>query len=204
MTRVFAAFFAAFLWLTPNLSEAGDISGTVDRLIGTAVATSDNMDRPLGRGAVIFVGDRVATGAKTRLRLRMINGATITLGDNSAIVIEATEREKGGSSILRSLQGVLLAVTAALTPSDKETMTIKTSEAVLGIRGTTVWLQQETGHIGAIMLSGSSVVVQSPLGTVELSTPLAGTDVFAGKPPTTPKQWGQKRIDKANRSVAFE
>jgi hypothetical protein len=83
-------------------------------------------------------------------------------------------------------------------------MAIKTPVAVLGIRGTEVWAEQQPDHLGVVLLSGASVLVTAPEGAVELNAPLLGTDVFAGKAPTAPKTWGQKRIDAARRSVAFE
>lgn len=206
MARVFAAWVLAVLAGWPALAQQAEIAGTVNRLSGAATATRGNISLPLGDGMIVLVGDRVATGDDTRLRLRLISGATITLGDNSSIVVEAQEAKRGGQAVLEFFQGVFFAVTGAVTdaPPPEDAMIIRTPSAVLGIRGTTVWAEQQPEHLGVLMLEGESVVVTAPTGTVVLSAPLLGTDVRAGAPPTDPKRWGRKRIDAAVRSVAFE
>jgi hypothetical protein len=191
-------------------AQPAEPAATVNRLSGVATAMRGTVSVPLSNGMIVRVGDRISTGDDTRLRLRLISGATVTLGDNSSIVVEAQEAKRGGQSVLEFFQGVFLAVTATVTAASppaeptEEPMIIRTRNAVLGIRGTTVWAEQEVDHLGVIMLAGRGVTVAAPTGTVVLSAPLLGTDVRTGQPPTDPKRWGQKRIDAANRSVAFE
>lgn len=206
MTRTLATMALLMLIAWPVHGQQARTAGVVDRLDGRATATRGNLSLPLDDGMVVLEGDRVATGADTRLRLRLISGATIVLGDNSAIVVEAQEARRGGRSVLEFLEGVFLAVTAAVTdsPPPEDAMIIRTPSAVLGIRGTEVWGEHQPDHLGVIMLSGKGVVVTAPGGTVVLDAPLLGTDVRAGAPPTAPKSWGQKRIDAAMRSVAFD
>jgi hypothetical protein len=206
MTRTLAAIALLMLISWPVHGQQARTAGVVDRLEGRATATRGNLSLPLDDGMVVLEGDRVATGADTRLRLRLISGATLVLGDNSAIVVEAQEARRGGRSVLEFFEGVFLAVTAAVTesPAPEETMIIRTPSAVLGIRGTEVWGEHRPDHLGVIMLSGKGVVVTAPGGTVVLDARLLGTDVRAGTPPTAPKSWGQKRIDAAMRSVAFD
>ncbi len=206
MTRTLAAIALLMLISWPVHGQQARTAGVVDRLEGRATATRGNLSLPLDDGMVVLEGDRVATGADTRLRLRLISGATLVLGDNSAIVVEAQEARRGGQSVLEFLEGVFLAVTAAVTdsPPPEDAMIIRTPSAVLGIRGTEVWGEHQPDHLGVIMLSGKGVVVTAPGGTVVLDAPLLGTDVRAGAPPTAPKSWGQKRIDAAMRSVAFD
>jgi len=206
MARAFAALVLAFLVSWPAYAQQAETAGTVNRLSGVATATRGKISLPLSNGMMVLVGDRVSTGDDTRLRLSLISGATITLGDNSSIIVEAQEAKRGGQAVLEFVRGVFLAVTSAVTDSPplEDTMKVRTPNAVLGIRGTTVWGEQQPNHLGVIMLSGKGVAVTAPEGTVVLNAPLLGTDVRSGEPPTSPKRWGQKRIDAANRSVAFE
>lgn len=206
MAQAFAAMVLAFLISWPADAQQAETAGTVNRLSGVATATRGNISLTLGDGMIVLVGDKVSTGNDTRLRLQLISGATITLGDNSSIIVEAQEAKRGGQAVLEFVRGMFLAVTGAVTdaPPPEDAMKIRTPSAVLGIRGTTVWGEQQPDHLGVIMLSGKSVAVTAPEGSVVLSAPLLGTDVRPGTPPTSPKRWGQKRIDAANRSVAFE
>ena len=202
--RALAALVLVVLIGWPAHAQRAETAGTISQLKGAATATRGNVGLPLGIGMVVLVGDRISTGKDTRLRLRLTSGATIVLGDNSSIIVEAHESKVGGRSVLEFFQGVFLAVTAAVTESPTDSMTIRTPNAVLGIRGTEVWGEQQPDHFAAIMLSGKGVLVTAPEGAVELNAPLLGTDVRTGKAPTTPKAWGRKRIDAARRSVAFE
>lgn len=206
MTRALAPLVLMMVMSWPAQGQQAQTAGTVDRLNGSAIATRGDIRLPLSNGMVVLVGDRVSTSDNTRLRLRLISGATIALGDNSSITVEAQEAMRGGPSVLEFFQGVFLAVTSAVTDSSPATnpMTIRTPSAVLGIRGTEIWGEQQPDHLGVVMLSGKGVVVTAPEGTVELTAPLLGTDVRPGKPPTPAKRWGEKRIEAASRSVAFE
>ncbi len=206
MRRALAALVLVALISWPALGQQPQTAGVVDRLVGAATATRGSIGLPLSDGMVVLVGDRIATGGDTRLRLRLISGATVVLGDNSSITVEAQEAKRGGHAVLEFLHGVFLAVTSSVTDVEPPTepMKIRTPNAILGIRGTTIWGEHQPDHLGVIMLSGKGVVVTAPEGVVTLTAPLEGTDVRTGKAPTTPKQWGQKRIDAANRSVAFE
>lgn len=210
MARALALLVLAVMLSWPALGQQPQTAGVVDRLVGAATATRGGIGLPLSDGMVVLVGDKIATGDATRLRLRLISGAAVVLGDNSSITVEAQEAKRGGHTVLEFFHGVFLAVTSSVSDAEvpaeppAEPMKIRTPNAVLGIRGTTVWGEQQQDHLGVIMLSGKGVVVTAPMGIVTLTAPLEGTDVRTGKAPTTPKQWGQKRIDAANRSVAFE
>lgn len=204
MGRALAAFILVLVLVMPAYGQEDKPAGTIDRLVGAATATRGGITRMVAIGMNVFVGDRISTGGDTRLHLRLASGASIALGDNSSISIEAVEAKDSGQSVLKFFEGVMLAVSAAVTGPPADSMAIKTPVAVLGIRGTEVWAEQQPDHLGVVMLSGASVLVTAPKGAVELAAPLLGTDVYAGKAPTTPKAWGQKRIDGARRSVAFE
>lgn len=206
MARTLAVLVLMALIQWPAQAQQPQTAGTVNRLNGSATATRGDIAVALDTGMVVLVGDRISTGDDTRLRLLLTSGATIVLGDNSSITVEAHEPTAGGRSLLEFFHGVFLAVTAAVkdAPPPEESMIIRTPNAVLGIRGTEVWGEQQPGHLGVLMLSGKGVAVAAPEGTVVLSAPRQGTDVRTGEPPTAPKGWGQKRIDAAYRSVAFE
>lgn len=206
MARTLAALVLLVLTGWPAQGQQPQTAGTVNRLSGTATATRGDIVVALDAGTVVLVGDRISTGDDTRLRLLLTSGATIVLGDNSSVTVEAHEPAAGGLSVLELIHGVFLAVTAAVkdTPPPDDAMIIRTPNAVLGIRGTEVLAEQQPDHLGVLMLSGTAVAVTAPEGTVTLSGPLLGTDVRTGNPPTPPKRWGQKRVDAAHRSVAFE
>ncbi|MBL8668253.1 MAG: hypothetical protein JNM48_12395 [Rhodospirillales bacterium] len=83
--RVLLLCFVVVLIAAP--AGAVDLAGSVAKLQGSAVATATTgFSRPLQNGSTILVGDRIATGADSRLRMN--DGAIVTLGSTSTITIE--------------------------------------------------------------------------------------------------------------------
>jgi len=191
------------LLASPPAMSADILAGTVTRLQGMAQALRNNFGRPLSENMEIFVGERIVTGAATRIELRMIDGAVITLGDNTSITIDAYDNDAGRAT-MDVTNGVFLATSGAIAKYGPNRFQMKTPSAVLGIRGTTVWGQQKPDHLAVLMLSGTSVKITTASGAVVLSKPNDGTDSFAGRPPTQPKTWGAKRIAASADLVSFD
>jgi hypothetical protein len=81
---------------------------------------------------------------------------------------------------------------------------VKTSLAVLGVRGTDFWggfgLTPE--GIDVVMLSGKGVYVTNRQGeTVELNADGLGTTVLANMPPKTPIKWKDEKVAKAIATI---
>lgn len=202
--RVLALFivFVSFLAAPPAIS-ADSLAGTVSRLKGTAHATRNNFTRPLSVEMEIFVGERIVTGDATRIEIRMIDGAVVTLGDNTMMTIDAYDNDRGLAA-MDVTNGVFLATSGAIAKYGPDRFQMKTPSAVLGIRGTTVWGQQQPDHLAVVMLSGTSVTVSTANGSVVLSKLNDGTDAFAGRAPSQPKTWGAKRIAASAALVSFD
>lgn len=201
----FAAALVAIclLLITTPAMAAQVIAGTVARVQGTAMASSGGLSRRLAADSAVFVGDVIATGEGSRLLIRLGEGTTITLGDRSSITIEQPETEQLGG-LVDVLRGVFVATTRAIADLGRNSLTVKTPGAVLGVRGTTVWGEQGAGRLGVSMLAGKQVVVTTAYGTVVLDQVNDGTDVIAGEPPTPVKTWGENRLQAARAKVAFE
>lgn len=199
-----AVFLAICLLLTaaPAMA-AGVIAGTVARVQGTATAATGGLTRSLAADSTVFVGDVIATGEASRLLIRLGEGTTITLGDRSSITIEQPETAELGG-LVDVLRGVFVATTRAIADLGRNSLTVKTPGAVLGVRGTTVWGEQGADRLGVAMLAGTQVIVTSAYGTVVLDRVNDGTDVIAGEPPTPVKTWGEARLQAARAKVAFE
>lgn len=198
---------AAAAWtFDGGTARAIDLAGRVERLQGSAIAVgSTGFSRPLQPGSTILVGDRVETGADSRLRLRMNDGAVMTLGSSSVVTIETyDEDEAAGKALLDVIQGVFLAASGAIARLGPESFQIRTPVAVLGVRGTELWGDALPDRLAVAMLSGTGVIVTTAVGTVELTQPEQGVDVFAGQPLPQPRTWSPERLERARVQVAFE
>jgi hypothetical protein len=192
-------------WLVAEPASAIDLAGSVVKLQGSATATAGTgFSRPLQEGSTILVGDRIITGADSRLRLRMTDGAVLTMGSSSTMVVEAwDEDESVGRAVLDVVEGVFLAASGAIARLGPDRMVVTTPVATLGIRGTEVWGDVLPGRLAVALLSGTGIVVNTPGGAVEMATPGTGLDVVAGEPLPQIKQWGPPRLAAAAAAVAF-
>jgi Uncharacterized protein conserved in bacteria len=183
-----------------------DLAGTVERLQGGATAIGSNgFSRPLQEGSTILVGDRITTGAAARLRLRMNDGALLTLGNSSTLTIDAyDESEATGRAVLGVVEGAFLAATGAIARGASDRFVVNTPVATIGIRGTEVWGEQVSNRLAVAMLSGTGVVVSTPDGVAELTTPEDGVDVVLGEALSAPKRWGKARLAAAIATVSFD
>lgn len=186
--------------LTP--AHAADVAGTVARLQGSATAALAGSSRDLTEGAPLQFGDRIMTGAASRLEMRMHDGAVITLGENANFTIGAFEREERGG-VYGLLRGAFLAVSGKINDTTSSPMTVISPIATAGIRGTTIWGEQSPDKLEMALFDGTHAFVEAQGRHVDLTDPLFGTTVVAGQPPTKPKRWGDPKIAKAKASVAF-
>src|SRR6476620_5630177 len=61
--------------------------GTVSRLVGTPSILRGGQQLAAERGMVLREGDRVVTGAGGRLEITAADGSTITVGDQTTVVL---------------------------------------------------------------------------------------------------------------------
>ncbi|GMR01331.1 MAG: hypothetical protein BMS9Abin19_0703 [Gammaproteobacteria bacterium] len=112
--------------------------GTVAESSGSVVAVDKRkISRKLTRGNAVYLGDKVITGEKGSVRLKMIDDAVLDLRCFSIMVIEeyalnTTSRR----SILNLLQGSLKKVTGQIGKMAEDVYELKTPVASVGVRGT--------------------------------------------------------------------
>ncbi|MCW5699681.1 MAG: FecR domain-containing protein [Rhodospirillales bacterium] len=199
--RLIVLVFA--LLVTITAAHSAEIAGKVSRLQGAATATASGVSRDLKAGAAIMFGDRILTGESSRLEMRMHDGAVITLGDNAHFTIGEFESDDRGG-VFGLFRGAFLAVSGKINESTSSPLTVLTPNAVAGVRGTTIWGEQDGETLSMALFEGKLLFVESRGLRVDLTEPLFGTTVKAGKRPTKPKRWGDAKIEKAKASVAFK
>jgi len=112
--------------------------GTVTESEGSVVAVDKRkISRKLTKGKPVYLGDKVITGEKGYVRLKMIDDAVLDLRCFSIMVIEeyalnTTNRR----SILNLLQGSLKKVTGQIGKMTEDVYELKTPVASIGVRGT--------------------------------------------------------------------
>lgn len=202
----FVLVILAFGGSTALYAEQEEVAGVVVRLQGNAVAMQDALPRPLKESDKIFRGDVISTGKGTRIEMRMLDDAVMTLGEKTIFVV--TDYIAEGTDPIASfrlMQGAFKAVSGAIAKSREGAFTVATETATIGIRGTTFWGGSLDGDFEVALLDGKGVFVETKAGRVELTTVGQGTKIVsAEKKPSHPKVWGQGKVDRAIATVSFK
>jgi len=193
------------LFVASQLAVAADParSGEVTLLKGRASVMQGNQNVRLYRGASVIVGDRLVTGKGARLKLRMIDGTEITLGENTEFIVRQYEvNENAGTGLLELTKGFFRAVTGKITKLRDNSFQVKTPLAIVGVRGTDFWGEQSPTRLRIALLGGTSVVVRNEAGSVEITESGFGTEVTsASVAPKAPFRWNPEELKRAAGTV---
>lgn len=189
----------------PASAADEDVAGTVARLQGSAVAMQDAVPRPLKVGSKVLRGDVISTGRDSRLEMRMIDDAVMTLGARAVfVVIDYVAQGTQPNAAMRLLEGAFSAVSGKMMKAADARFVVETETATIGIRGTTFWGGKLDQAFEVALLEGGQVVVENKAGRVVIDKVGDGTRVAAADaPPTPPKAWAAAKIDRAKATVAF-
>lgn len=113
------------------------------------IVAPDGKSRPAARGDVVDEGDTVVTGATGALHLRMLDDGIIAVRANTRMRINQfrwSGKEDGSErSLLDLVKGGFRTITGVIGRRNKDTYTINTPIATIGIRGT----DHEVYHLDA-------------------------------------------------------
>ncbi|MCG5540269.1 MULTISPECIES: FecR family protein [unclassified Halorhodospira] len=132
-----AALLSGTATLAPLTVAAEERIGIVLANRGDPVLIRDGEEQSVGRRDEIRAGDRLRTDERSRLQMRLEDGQTLSLTENTELHIEAYafDEESGTGESRKSLiEGGLRAITGQI--SGEGDYTIETEVATIGIRGT--------------------------------------------------------------------
>ncbi|MCG5533992.1 FecR domain-containing protein [Halorhodospira sp. 9621] len=132
-----AALLSGTATLAPLAVGAEERIGIVLANRGDPVLIRDGEEQSVGRRDEIRAGDRLRTDERSRLQMRLEDGQTLSLTENTELHIEAyafDEKSGTGESRKSLIEGGLRAITGQI--SGEGDYTIETEVATIGIRGT--------------------------------------------------------------------
>lgn len=119
--------------------QAAEMAGKIIFAKGDALARGDDgRDRALKRSAPIYSGDTLITG-EGQIQVRFTDGGFISMQPHSRFAINAYQFDANAAndkSSFELLKGGLRAVTGTIGVRSKETYSVTTPVATIGIRGT--------------------------------------------------------------------
>jgi hypothetical protein len=191
-------YLGIVLLTSVGLAQPPDSIGRVVALAGQATVQHKGQTQaePLMMQSVLHRDDFIRTQAASKVRIALVDGTTLALGEQSTLyigdVVQSAPRSR--STWLTMVAGVFRLVVDKVLPGS--TFEVHTTNAVAAVRGTD-WLGQVTPEATAIVVLQGEVAVKQGRpevqGTVLLSAGM-GTDVVGPQAPTPAKQWGAARV----------
>ena len=131
---------------TVETAPQRDLVGSVTQFKGLAFAEFEKEKRVLEEGAPIFQGDRIVTGGKARLILKMKDDAVIALGEDSEFLVQqytfkvrsdnTISDDDGNKGQVELTKGVAKFTSGRLGQLKKKPFHLVTPVATMGVRGT--------------------------------------------------------------------
>lgn len=168
LTKV--VYSACFLLLISiaNISFAA-VAGKVIMVTGTATATdAQGVKRTLQRRSDIHEQDVITTAANSRIQIRFIDNALLTLQPNSQINIreyQLAQMDSTENKVLMDLvEGGFRSLTGTIGKGTPEAYKVNTPTASIGIRGT----------LYSVLIQGDTLLAGVWQGGISLNTPDGG------------------------------
>jgi len=97
--------------------------------------------RPLAPGTELRAGDRIRTGAGSRVHLKLPEGSSVKLGENARFEFAELppERDSVFRAALRVLEGAFRFTTDALSKARRREVSVSVGTVIAGVRGTDLW-----------------------------------------------------------------
>jgi len=188
-TRIVLMAFATALAAGPAWARVGVTSVTNGDPLGQPPAAPE---RVLRVGIDVQANERITTRADDRAHVVFLDGTALTIGPNSALVIDKYVYDpdrKAGDIALSVTRGTFRFVGGAISKNNE--VTIKTPSATIGIRGGIVTFSvNDSGATTANFLYGTSMRVTA-LGATQTAT-RNGSEITVpvGATPTLPSLGG--------------
>lgn len=163
------AFGAALTALTSGLFAAGFVGQAV-KTLGDIRLARDGADMTVGPGTALQLGDVIKTGPGARLRLRLVDGSIMTLGENTTLSIDifAVDGTNKSRTVVMTLLTGIVNAAAAKSGEDEFDYQIRTPNAYSAVRGTRWIVNAPQSPVKGPPPGATSVYVLS--GQVELGS----------------------------------
>lgn len=207
-TVIFGLVLAALALLAPAGPAMAEVAGTVSRIQAGASATTAGRTWALARESIINTNDTVRTGPDARLEITLRDGTRITLGENAELIVDTFVYRPDASTrqILVSVTaGAFRFISGKVGKLRGDDMTVRTSVASIGVRGTDFWGGFIDAAFGYLLFNGG-IVVSTGVGQAA-SLVFDGTGVTitgAGTAPGPVVEWPEGKVLRAADTVAFD
>ncbi len=173
MNRIFAFVLSAGLALSAQQAFASP-AAVVEGVQMPAWVEHDGVSTPLAPGMALVGGDRVRTGADSRLLVKLAEGSHVKLGANASLYIAAIEPNHGGlfKAALKVFEGAFRFTTEALAKARRRDVSISLNTVTAGIRGTDLWGRSTADKQIVCLIEGKIEVRPDNESAITMDRPL--------------------------------
>lgn len=151
---------------TAVFAQAPAPVGQIVALQGSATAAgADGASRALALKSPVYMNDKVATAAGSRLQIMFTDDSVVSQGEKSSMTIDeyvfTPSKKSDNACSLNLAQGVFRVVTDKITKINPERFKVKTKMATIGIRGCDLGFNLQPGEerVYTFRLQGTEQVV---------------------------------------------
>jgi hypothetical protein len=181
--------------------------GMVTRVENEATIISGGADATALVGTVLHLKDELRTGIDARLEVTFRDRTTLTLGENATVVIDRyvfDPDQSVGEASIDAAKGAVRFATGQMKSLTTKNISVSTSVATLGVRGTDLWTGPFKRHYGALAVE-PEVLISNQGGSVALSAAGQGTEIVSASiAPTAPRFWTSAEIAEALKTTDFQ
>jgi hypothetical protein len=188
------------------LAQQQQSIGAVTALQGkaTVMHPGSTHAEALTKQSLLYQDDTIQTEGASKLTLTFSDGTVLFLGEQSTLKITKfvyAPQQSTHSALFAIPKGIFRAIARKILPQSQ--FEISTTTAVAALRGTD-WLGEVLPDSTAVVVLQGQVAVShiraEIVGEVLLTEGM-GTDVKGNQPPTTPKKWGEARVNALRKAV---
>ncbi|MDP6875300.1 MAG: FecR domain-containing protein [Alphaproteobacteria bacterium] len=151
--------------------------------------------RVLRIGVDIVANERVATDAEGKLQLLFLDGSALTVGPNSEVVIDRfvyDPKAKSGALAFSATKGVFRLVGGKISKTTP--VTLRTPQALIGIRGGIATARTTDNGVTATFLFGKEMSVESGGARISVDRPGFQISAQGGRPPSPPRRASDQQL----------
>jgi hypothetical protein len=145
--RIFVLLLSLF-WVTSSYAQEPQPIGIVTAVKGEVIVVSAGKSQAVEKGTSVFLGDRFETKEASGVKILFDDDTLVSLGENTNFdITEFVYTPKERKSYYNIFKGKLKGIVQRL--EDRESnVEFATPNAVAGIKGTTEYIDADTGEIG--------------------------------------------------------
>ena len=179
----------------PAAAQNATVVGKVVQQRGVVTVLRNGQAAILILGADVFKGDRIITGAQSRVKVEFIDRTLVAVGPVTDLAVadylgQAATKER--PSLFNLLKGI--ARITGLPGSPRRDLQVRAKTAVASVRSTDWIIEAKEYLTSVLVLRGRVAVAGTHDGATVVLDPEFGTDVKSASQPTAPKKWGAGRV----------